>query len=279
LREALHVDHQFAVAYSPWSNGTCERMVKEVVRALRSTLLERREAISVWVDMLPAVTPYHLMFGRAPRTSFSVLASSPAGEWECDVLDDVQIKRALQRVLDLQERFHVRVQERVAAECARRCEGSSSGLELPNFEVDDYVLYARVHRPGVTPKLMATWIGPWRVVGAHHPYVFETEHCFGSCSDRPCSLFLNVTVDVKDVFQYAYQGQFQMDGIVRVAEADDRKLFVLVDWVGFEVEERTWEPFKDIFETPPEFLTKELRKVRVTRVVAARISSEFGIQL
>ena len=31
LREALRVDHQFAVAYSPWSNGTCERMVKEVV--------------------------------------------------------------------------------------------------------------------------------------------------------------------------------------------------------------------------------------------------------
>ena len=28
LREALRVDHQFAVAYSPWSNGTCERMVK-----------------------------------------------------------------------------------------------------------------------------------------------------------------------------------------------------------------------------------------------------------
>ncbi|CAM9641680.1 unnamed protein product, partial [Sphacelaria rigidula] len=42
LREALRVDHQFAVAYSPWSNGTCERMVKEAVRALRSILLEQR---------------------------------------------------------------------------------------------------------------------------------------------------------------------------------------------------------------------------------------------
>ncbi|CAM9729148.1 unnamed protein product, partial [Sphacelaria rigidula] len=42
LREALHVDHPFAVACSPWSNGTCERMVKEEVRALRSFLLEQR---------------------------------------------------------------------------------------------------------------------------------------------------------------------------------------------------------------------------------------------
>ena len=94
LRTALRVEHEFAVAYSPWSNGTCERMVKEVVRSLRSILSEQRREVSEWVDVLPAVqyslesafrrrkssTPYHVMFGRAPRTSFSVLASSSSGE-------------------------------------------------------------------------------------------------------------------------------------------------------------------------------------------------------
>ncbi|CAM9621497.1 unnamed protein product, partial [Sphacelaria rigidula] len=187
LREVLHVDHQFAVAYSPWPNGTCERMVREVVRALCSILLEQHKAVSEWVDVLPGVqwtlstvyhrrydsTPYHAMFDRPPRTSFSVLASSSAGEWKCDVLDDVQIKRALQGVLDLQERFHVQLQKRIAAEHTGRCEGPSSGLELPNFEVGDHVLYARGRRPGVTPKLMATLTGPWRVVVAHHPHMFE----------------------------------------------------------------------------------------------------------
>ena len=76
LREALRVDHQFAVAYSPWSNGTCEQMVKEVVRSLRSIVLGQRRAVSEWVDVLLAVqwalntafrpryvsTPYHVMF-------------------------------------------------------------------------------------------------------------------------------------------------------------------------------------------------------------------------
>ncbi|CAM9928025.1 unnamed protein product, partial [Sphacelaria rigidula] len=90
LRELLHVDHQFAVASSPCSNSTCKRIAKEVLRALRSILLEQRRAVSEWVDVLPAVqwalntahrhpygsTPYHVMFGRAPRTPFSVLASS-----------------------------------------------------------------------------------------------------------------------------------------------------------------------------------------------------------
>ena len=62
-------------------------------------------------------------------------------------------------------------------------------------------------------------------------------------------------------------------------QADDRSLIVLVDWVGFEVDEQTWKPFKDIFEAAPEFVAKELRKLRVTRAIAARIKSEFDIRL
>ena len=54
---------------------------------------------------------------------------------------------------------------------------------------------------------------------------------------------------------------------------------MLVDWIGFEVDERTWETFKDIFEAAPQFLAKELRKLRVTRAISASIKSEFGIQL
>ena len=89
---------------------------------------------------------------------------------------------------------------------------------------------------------------------------------------------LNVTADVNNVFQQAFnQGQFQMAGVVRVAEAFDRSLIVLVDWVGFEVDERTREPIKAIFEATSEFLAKELRKLRVTRAIAARIKREFCI--
>ena len=65
---------------------------------------------------------------------------------------------------------------------------------------------------------------------------------------------LDVTPDVRNVFQHAFnQGQFQMAGVVRVAEADDRSLIVLVDWVGFEVDKRTWEPFKEVLRPPRNF--------------------------
>ena len=34
LSDALKEDHRFAVAYTPWSNGTSEGMVIEVLRVL-----------------------------------------------------------------------------------------------------------------------------------------------------------------------------------------------------------------------------------------------------
>ena len=38
---ALRVDHRFAVASLPWSNGTCERMMRDVVRASKAILQGR----------------------------------------------------------------------------------------------------------------------------------------------------------------------------------------------------------------------------------------------
>ena len=62
-----------------------------------------------------------------------------------------------------------------------------------------------------------------------------------------------------------------MAGIVRVAEAEDRSL--IVGRLDFDVEERTWELFQCIFEAAPEFLDKEIRTLRVTRAIEARITS------
>ncbi|CAM9676626.1 unnamed protein product, partial [Sphacelaria rigidula] len=89
-----------------------------------------------------------------------------------------------------------------------------------------------------------------------HPHVFEIQHIVSGRVQIAhvarlrfyADSQLNVAADVKNVFQHAFkQGQFQMAGIVREAKAEDRSLIVLVNWAGFEVEERTWESFKKYF--------------------------------
>ena len=76
-------------------------MVREVVRALKSILSEQPKQVAEWVDALPAAqwalnisfceryrnTPYCVMFGRAPRTSFSALTTVTGGEWNVDFMD------------------------------------------------------------------------------------------------------------------------------------------------------------------------------------------------
>ena len=69
------MEHRFAVANSPWSNCTCERMMPEEVHALK--ILQERRDIREWMNVVPSIqwtlntafrerfasTPYHVIFG------------------------------------------------------------------------------------------------------------------------------------------------------------------------------------------------------------------------
>ena len=89
-------------------------MVREVVRALKSIFSEQRKHVSVCVDVLPAAqwglnaslreryrnTPYCVMFGSAPRTSFSALTTVTGGEWNVDVMDADSLRAKVRQVVD-----------------------------------------------------------------------------------------------------------------------------------------------------------------------------------
>ena len=127
LEGALRVEHRFAVANSPWSNGTCERMMSEVVRALQVILQEERNGIREWMDVVPAVqwalntayreryasTPYHVLLGRVPLTSSSTLASSTGEDCKVDALDKEALRRKVANVVEAKQRLHKVVEERV----------------------------------------------------------------------------------------------------------------------------------------------------------------------
>ena len=94
-------------------------MVREVVRALKSILSEQRKQVADWVDVLPTAqwafntsfreryrnTSYCVMFGRAPRTSFSALTTVTGGESNVDVMDADSLRAKVRQVVDEQERF------------------------------------------------------------------------------------------------------------------------------------------------------------------------------
>ena len=55
LARRMKCKHHFTPVYSPWANGSIERMNKELLRVLRALLLENRLEEVSWPYLLPAV--------------------------------------------------------------------------------------------------------------------------------------------------------------------------------------------------------------------------------
>ena len=91
--------------------------MREVMRALKAVLQKEKHDICEWVDVVSAVhwapytayrekyasTPYHVMFGRAPLTSFSTLTSSTEEDWEVDARYEKPIRSKVANVEKAQQ--------------------------------------------------------------------------------------------------------------------------------------------------------------------------------
>ena len=93
-----------------------------------------------------------------------------------DVMDADSLRANVRQVVDEQECFYKDVQAAVSASRETKRKIAQGKAVLPKFAVGDFVLYARVRRQGVTPKLMSTWTGPWRVVGADQSPVYSVQN-------------------------------------------------------------------------------------------------------
>ena len=91
-------------------------------------------------------------------------------------------------------------------------------------------MVARVRRAGLTPKLAATWTGPWRVVTAEQKHVYSVQNIIsGDVRDVHVVRLrfysdaqLDVTSDLKDVFQHSLnQGEFEMEALINIGPTND----------------------------------------------------------
>ena len=67
--------------------------------------------------------------------------------------------------------------------------------------------------------------------------------------------------------------------LMHVAEDAHGDVIVLVDWEGFDAEERTSESIRKIHCSAPEFVLKEVRELRLTRALKGKLASEYGVYL
>ncbi|CAN0391024.1 unnamed protein product, partial [Ascophyllum nodosum] len=136
------------------------------------------------------------------------------------------------------------------------------------FEVGDYVLVARVRKPGRVPKLVQTWTGPWRVVSVESEHVRVLEDVVtGETKEvhvvrmRPyADSSLVVGAEVREVLEMIkHQGEFEIADVISVGKDPARR--VQIAWVGLEDEEPTWEPMSTVYADAPRYLEQKLRRM------------------
>lgn len=60
---------------------------------------------------------------------------------------------------------------------------------------------------------------------------------------------------------------------------DGKDLLVLLSWIGFNEDERTWELIENIWHDDPDFLTKTLRKMCPSARVRPHFLRQYGNKL
>ncbi|OWY97272.1 hypothetical protein PHMEG_00032249 [Phytophthora megakarya] len=271
LRAQLKVEQVFSPVYTPWLNGTVERLNKDVLQVVRALLMEYSLDIHEWPYLLPALqanlnhTPVQSLGGHAPVELFTGLpASSPLDaivdrRTHADPLLVVDFACVSEQLGSLRNSLHGMHKEVLDAKEAKRVQDMATHKgSTVNFDVGDFVLWSRIDQRLPNNKLLGQWIGPFKVIEAK-PHSFAIQHLISgrqyevhaSRLKYYADADLNQTAELMELV--ASQGMLLgVDAICdhRFNQALQR-WELLVSWMGLQAIENSWEPLTILLQDVP----------------------------
>ncbi|KAE9281357.1 hypothetical protein PF008_g27911 [Phytophthora fragariae] len=176
----------FSPTYSPWINGSVERVNRDILQVLRVLILDNKLNHTDWPRLIPIVqaslnhtavpslarkTPGELFTGLEPPSPLQAVFLGP------NVSPSVQPARTSAEIESslAQLRASVRDIHRAVTDAHLKQtllnKKRERGDNMVNFDVGDYVLRSRVDEKRQN-KLLVTWVGPYAVTAAHAHNVF-----------------------------------------------------------------------------------------------------------
>ena len=211
LAKYFDCKHHFTLAYCPWSNGTVERVNRDVKALIKIIGRECKSPVArEWPHILPAVmstlnnTPSERLDGLSPKevfmglpryNPFTVLYSPHVSEVLNLPLDNKVIRKQfdelrkhldeIHRRVDISKekrqkanqkasiKHNVRLQR--ASELGKRVADLTIDDLLPKLAIGELVMMA-VPKTTKQHKLVGVWRGPYRVINTVTDYIYEVEH-------------------------------------------------------------------------------------------------------
>ena len=283
----LKVHHQFVVTYTPWRNGTVERLNRDLLQVMRVMLREYGLALDQWEYLLPVVqanlnqTPVASLEGKTPMDVFTgyvpvtALITVVADDDE-QLLRQVnwsqpELTRNMKNVQASMAGLHKAIVDKRAAVTARR-EAARTHMEHFIANVGDYVLWSRVDEKRY-PKLLVTWLGPYKIVEVTM-YSCTIKHIITGIERQVHTSRLkpfaessyNITEEIREhVSQQAVSLKIREISDVRY-DRSLRQWEICCLWEGLEDIESSWERFKSIATDAPAVAKKFAKDVKDQRI-------------
>ena len=182
--DVLQIDKRQTSTYHPQTNGLVERFNGTLKQMLKHYCDEDQ---TNWDVMLQAVTfayntsvhsalketPFYLLHGRDPRLA----VDTPLLEG-CRVDELTNLSTTMdayrRELVDRIRIAHSFAQDQIKTKQDDTLKNNDrSGMLRPNYQLGQKVLlYNPVTRPGLRPKLVARWEGPYRVIKIHSDVLF-----------------------------------------------------------------------------------------------------------
>lgn len=269
LNRRMTTKHHFTLPYTPWSNGTIERVNREIRRLIRVWNSEFRIQLTEWPSLVPLMT-YVLNFSVSPRLEYppSLIFGGFTTESNLDLIfsqkefksSKVSFEGLTEHVKQLRESLdslHKEINDKNSGSSSRRG-NYQIPRNRPNFDKGDFVMFAtRRGLAGPSKNSKPRWTGPYQVTKCCSDWDYIIKHLvtgeeFHSHAARLkfyCDSSLEVSLDLK--YQIAHdEMRYQVDTIEEYAFQDDEHK-LLIHWKGFDKEDSTWEPFSVICEDVP----------------------------
>jgi hypothetical protein len=282
---SLGITHHFTVAYCPWSNGTIERVNRDILALFKRMVLNSSDiSLDSWPFILPHVMsvintrPSVRLDGLSPRQLFMArgrdipdeelnLMFDPIADKCFDLVHSTSpsIVSYYDTLCESLDKMHKRVilSKRQLAQRNRVMKNNHIPV---NFTVGDFVVVAIVRKK--QHKLQASWKGPYRVKSCISSHVYECEDLLGGkhliVHVRRMKFFassdLNVTIPLmelirsQDTWATEYVPEYILDSNVESTGL----ICVKVKWLGFDAVESTWESIEYFYEDAPDLVDKFL---------------------
>lgn len=260
----------FVPVYSPWINGTVERLNRDILQVVRALLLELRLDTRSWEFVLPVLqanlnqTPVETLGGKTPLELFTGLPvatpldtclfpdrSSPLEEVDLSKVDEF-----LQRLRRSLHEMHMVVVDR--KERRRLYQQARKKGDICNFSVGDFVLWSRVDARLAGGKLLVRWVGPFQVVEARsHSFLVRhlLTHAVHEVHGSRLKFYHDPSLEINEELVAHVAGQGIVLGVEKILEhrynSATREHELLISWIGLEAIEDSWEPLNSMLADIP----------------------------